>query len=183
MTEFTNGDKDIEQAIFLTAMEDVKPLKQSNKVSFEADKKKPKPKKYRQKSQSNYDSDLDYTADSKAVSAFQSLYFQRSGLRPQEVQKLRKGEFAIQAQLDLHGLTEEAADISLQNFIHRVFQQKTRYALVVHGKGYNSDENYPVLKNLVNRRLKQLKPVLAFCSAQPKDGGTGAVYVFLKAQN
>ena len=50
---------------------------------------------------------------------------------------------------------------------------------IVHGKGHRSDFG-PVLKRMVDRLLRQLDDVLAFCSARQMDGGTGAVMVLLK---
>lgn len=115
------------------------------------------------------------------VGAFESILYHRKGLRLQDLSRLKKGEFALEAELDLHGLTEEQAEATLLAFIERCYQAKKRCVLVIHGKGYNSEVQAPVLKNLTNRRLRQLKVVLAFCSAQPKDGGTGSLYVLLKA--
>lgn len=115
------------------------------------------------------------------VGAFESLLYHRKGIRLQELSRLKMGEFAIEAELDLHGLTEEQADSALLAFVERCYQAKKRCVLVIHGKGYNSEVQAPVLKNLTNRRLRQMKSVLAFCSTQPKDGGTGSLYVLLKA--
>jgi DNA-nicking Smr family endonuclease len=55
-----------------------------------------------------------------------------------------------------------------------------RCVQIVHGKGYNSPGNQPVLKNDINLWLRQHQDVLAFCSTPPKAGGTGALYVLLK---
>jgi len=114
------------------------------------------------------------------VTAFESVEFQRHNLKPQDWKKLKKGAFKTYWQLDLHGETVESADRILMQFIQEAHHQNARYLIIVHGKGYHSESDTPALKNLVNSRLRQLPFILAFCSAQPKDGGTGAVYVFLK---
>jgi DNA-nicking Smr family endonuclease len=51
---------------------------------------------------------------------------------------------------------------------------------IIHGKGYGSNNQGPIIKPLVNKWLQQRNEILAFCSARPNDGGTGAVYVLLK---
>ena len=114
------------------------------------------------------------------VSAFESMQYERQKLKPKDWKKLKKGDFQTYWHLDLHGETVDSADRILLNFLQEAHQQNARYVIIVHGKGYHSDSDTPALKNLVNSRLRQLPFVLAFCSAQPKDGGTGAVYVFLK---
>lgn len=97
--------------------------------------------------------------------------------------KLREGRFSYQAYIDLHGLTKEAAEIELRKFILRCYSLGMRCVLIVHGKGYNSKENTPVLKEMVPLWLSKSplrRIVLAFCSARPYDGGTGALYVLLR---
>lgn len=126
--------------------------------------------------------DMQLDTHCEPVHAFENLAFYRKGLRLQEINKLRKGEAPIQWQLDLHGAQEQQAQQELKQFIEQAYAQHKRFLLVIHGKGYNSESDYPILKNLVNRVLRGYKQVLAFCSAQPKDGGTGSVYVMLKAQ-
>lgn len=114
------------------------------------------------------------------VSAHEQIMHHQKGIRIQELSKLKKGEFANQAQLDLHGYIRDEAEFAIQEFISAAYQDKLRYLRIVHGKGYNSDEQSPILKNLVNQTLRQLKVVLAFCSTPEKDGGTGAVNVLIK---
>lgn len=92
---------------------------------------------------------------------------------------LKKGQIPWEARLDLHGLTVNAARESLSDFIHKHFEQEKRCLLIIHGKGGHQGLP-PVIKNQVNRWLPQFNEVLAFHSALPKDGGLGAVYVFLK---
>lgn len=118
----------------------------------------------------------------QSVSAFETLEYRQPDCSAQDFKRLKKGHFSTVFELDLHGLTEVQADQALTRFLQEAIAYKTRYLIIVHGKGYNSESKQPVLKNLVNCRLPQWSQVLAFCSAQPKHGGTGAVYVFLKKQ-
>lgn len=111
-----------------------------------------------------------------------SLSFSRSGVQFKQLKKLRQGKFPCQAECDLHGLTRAQAEQTLNHFIDHCLQQQYRYVRIVHGKGYRSEQQQPVLKNYLNHALRELVDVLAFCSAQPKDGGQGAVYVLLRSQ-
>lgn len=97
--------------------------------------------------------------------------------------QLRRGEFAIQAHLDLHGLTREEARPALETFMREQRLRGRRCVLVIHGRGLNSKGQVPVLKEQMGRWLSRGelgKRVLAFCTARPVDGGAGAVYVLLR---
>jgi DNA-nicking Smr family endonuclease len=105
------------------------------------------------------------------------------GLDPGLMQALRKGNFPFQDYIDLHGLTKQEASIRLREFLVRTRALGNRCVLVVHGRGLNSENNVSVIKESLPGWLKTspLKHmVLAFCTARPYDGGTGAVYVLLR---
>jgi DNA-nicking Smr family endonuclease len=105
-------------------------------------------------------------------------------LEPLIIEKLKKGELAIQAYLDLHGLMMEEAKEGAFLFIRNSYAMGYRCLMIIHGRGLKSHEG-PVLKNCVINWLSSgvlSSYVLAFCSARPCDGGTGAVYVLLKAR-
>ena len=105
------------------------------------------------------------------------------GLDPHVVRKLRRGDFAVQGHLDLHGLLKDEAKLELEAFLVRNRQQGSRCVLVVHGRGLHSKDQVPVLKDALKRWMTTARfaqHVLAFCSARPHDGGGGAVYVLLK---
>lgn len=93
--------------------------------------------------------------------------------------ELRNGQIPWEARLDLHGLKTEAAREALSDFIHTQAHNNKRCLLIIHGKG-GQEGAPPIIKNLVNRWLPQFNEILAFHSAQAKDGGHGAVYVLLK---
>ena len=86
----------------------------------------------------------------------------------------------LDAEIDLHGLTSNAAKQQLLHFLNHCAKAGYRCVHIVHGTGYRSADNHPVLKNKLNLWLRQHKDVQAFCSAPPKDGGTGAVFVLLQ---
>ena len=106
------------------------------------------------------------------------LSYRGNGIQQQFFKRLRDGQIALESRLDLHGYTTEHARETLCQFIHDCVEHGLRSVLIVHGKGSRGDK--PVIKPLLNYWLPQISDVLAFCSAKPRDGGTGAVYVLLK---
>ncbi|MGZ4955563.1 MAG: Smr/MutS family protein [Methylobacter sp.] len=118
--------------------------------------------------------------DVEKVSLEDSMSFMIPGLQHTILKKLRKGQFGLDAEIDLHGLNSNEAKRQLLHFLHDCVEDGCRCVHIVHGKGYRSADNHPVLKNNLNIWLRQHKDVQAFCSAPPKDGGTGAVFVLLQ---
>jgi DNA-nicking Smr family endonuclease len=103
-------------------------------------------------------------------------------LDPRVMKKLKSGEFTTQAHLDLHGHVRDEAKKVLLSFIQNNHSLGYRTLLIIHGRGLKSDQG-PVLKESVVKWLTTgtlSLLVLAFCSARPCDGGTGALYVLLK---
>ena len=107
------------------------------------------------------------------------LSFRRPGIGTDVTRKLRRGEWSIQRQLDLHGLRRDDAREALGLFIHEAQRQGIRCVRIVHGKGLGSPGKTPVLKQRVLSWLVQKKEVLAFVQAKPADGGAGALVVLL----
>jgi len=102
------------------------------------------------------------------------LHYAQPGLRLQTLRDLKRGTLKIEATLDLHHHT---IDEAIEKCLH--FLREKRCVLIIHGKGTLS-KGKPVLKSMLNQWLREQKNVLAFHSAQPKHGGTGALYVLLK---
>lgn len=109
----------------------------------------------------------------------ESLSFRRPEISIEVVRKLRRGHWALQAQLDLHGLRRDQAREALGHFIHESRRRGLRCVRVVHGKGHGSPGREPVLKSRVRRWLVQKNEVLAFVQARASDGGAGALMVLL----
>ncbi len=109
-----------------------------------------------------------------------SLSFIAPGLQKNVLKKIRKGYFGLDASIDLHGLTSQEAKHQLAKFLHYSIEDGYRCVHIIHGKGYRSSNDQPILKNDINVWLRLHKNVQAFCSTPPKDGGTGAVFVLLK---
>jgi DNA-nicking Smr family endonuclease len=110
------------------------------------------------------------------------LVFLRAGLSNLILRKLRRGHWATQDQLDLHGLRTDEARTLLVDFLNEALKHGWRCVRIVHGKGLRSQNNEPVLKRKVGNWLAQRDEVLAFVQARPEDGGSGAVVVLLKAK-
>ena len=110
----------------------------------------------------------------------ETLSYRRPGIGIDVLQRLRKGEWTIQRQLDLHGLRSDAARDALSGFIRDAHKHGIRCVRVVHGKGLSSPGKTPVLKAKVRNWLVQKNEVLAFVQARPMEGGAGALVVLLR---
>jgi DNA-nicking Smr family endonuclease len=109
-----------------------------------------------------------------------ALSWRGDGIGPEVVRKLRRGVWAIQAQLDLHGLRRDEAREQLASFLREAVRHGLRCVRVVHGKGHGSPGREPVLKSKVKTWLVQKSEVIAFAHARAADGGNGALLVLLK---
>ena len=157
---------------------DATPLKQ-NKQTMQSTKTRP----HRSKSVAT-GSDVDLPAlqqpGSSTIAANDVLSYQGNGVQNRIMRQLKTGKIAVEQRLDLHGQTIEQAHRSIMQFIHQCQQQRKCYVLIIHGRGYRSAGGVPVLKQNVDYWLRQHNSVLAFHTASPADGGTGAVYVLLR---
>jgi DNA-nicking Smr family endonuclease len=109
-----------------------------------------------------------------------ALSFRRPGVGTDVTRKLRKGDWSIQGEIDLHGLRREDAREALANFIRDAHRRGWRCVRVVHGKGLGSPGKTPVLKGKVQGWLIQKNEVMAFVQARGDEGGAGALVVLLK---
>jgi DNA-nicking Smr family endonuclease len=108
------------------------------------------------------------------------LSYRRPGVGPDVPRRLRRGDWVIQKQLDLHGLRVDEAREVLAVFLAECLKREIRCVRIVHGKGLGSVNKEPVLKGKVLKWLTQRAEVLAFCQARPNDGGSGALVALLK---
>jgi len=107
------------------------------------------------------------------------LSFRRPGVSQDVVNRLRLGHWALQAQIDLHGLRRDEAREQLAAFVRECTRRGQRCLRVVHGKGHGSPGREPVLKAKVQRWLAQCGEVVAFTQARGSEGGAGALIVLL----
>ena len=172
-----DSDND-DRSLFRKAVDGVRPLKQDRKT-LRTPRPKPVPQQ-RQRDEQDVVASLlsdDYNPD---IETGEELLFVRGGLQQRVLRKLRRGQFAIEAELDLHGYIVPEAREALAVFLRDAQLTGKRCVRIIHGKGLGAEGRLPVLKIKVNSWLRQKDQVLAFCSARPQDGGTGAVYVLLK---
>ncbi len=171
---------DDEDFSFQEAIKGVKPLK-NDRIDLYAHNRNTRP--FREKndySEPEQSSSLSDDWETANVTGEEFIFFARSGVQLKLQKQLRQGKLAIEDHHDLHGLTSDDARDVLQAFIQFAQQRQMRCVLLVHGKGYRANSEQPVLKNKVNSWLRQHPDVLAFSSAQPRDGGTGAVYILIR---
>lgn len=164
---------------FKKAMQNVRPLDQDK---HRHDTPRPKPRRHKQIDRHTMPPpDLDYALMNQThwIGGEETASFQRPGLQPKQFQKLRRGALIPQAQLDLHQMTGGEALLAIEQFILHCEAENLRKLLIVHGKGQRNPEKKPILKNILIEDLRQRSNVLAFHSAVPRDGGTGALYVLL----
>jgi DNA-nicking Smr family endonuclease len=107
----------------------------------------------------------------------EKLFFARAGLQHKLIKNLKQGKLKISEELDIHGMTLNQAEKTVSAFIDHAIRYQYRCIRIIHGKGK------AVLKNFLDDYLKTLQGVLAFSSAQPRDGGSGALYVLLKKRD
>lgn len=110
----------------------------------------------------------------------EKLSFRRPGVGMDALGKLRRGEWVVQAQLDLHGMRTEQAREEVAHFLAQAHRNGLRCVRIIHGKGLGSLNRQPVLKDKVLRWLTQRLEVIAFCQAPPFAGGSGALLVLLR---
>jgi len=108
--------------------------------------------------------------------------FLRKGLGSDVLGRLRRGQWSVQGELDLHRLTREQARDALTEFLNAARSSGWRCVRIIHGKGLSSPNREPVLKGKVRLWLAQRDEVLAYCEAPHHAGGSGAVLVLLKAR-
>ena len=169
-------------AAFRAAVADARPLRRSDRVCFEAPKPSARPRQR----------ELD-----EAAAIAESLYsplgvddllaiceadsFLRSGLPRSVLRDLRRGRWAIQRHIDLHGCNRHEAHDAVTLFLAQAQGAGKRCVRIVHGRGHGSPGREGVLRQLVKGWLARRRDVLAFCHAPLNDGGEGALWVLLKA--
>jgi DNA-nicking Smr family endonuclease len=172
-----NGDNE-DRSLFRKAVQGARPLKQDRHHPKQP-RRKPVPLQRHRDDQEVMASLLsdDYSPD---IETGEELLFVRTGIQQRVLRKFRRGQYTIEAELDLHGRTATEARELVSQFLQRACAGNKRCVRIIHGKGLSSIGKLPILKVKVNSWLRQKDEVLAFCSARPQDGGGGAVYVLLK---
>jgi DNA-nicking Smr family endonuclease len=161
---------------FRRAVADVRPLRTTPRV--------PSPRPSLRRSRTRQDATLAENVAGAAPAGIvaggdEALAFRRTWLQADVLRRLQRGEFPIEADLDLHGLGRDAARLALREFVAEAVAHRWRCVRVIHGKGLRSGPDGPVLRHLVDHWLRRVDEVAAFASARPPDGGSGATCVLL----
>lgn len=175
------ADDDGDSGLFRRLMADARPLRQEPRATSPRRPAKVAGSRRRDARDVLQESVNDTPPDEVHMDS-DGLRFQRAAVGRKTLRKLARGGFRVQAELDLHGLTESAADIALREFVNECCLRGHVCVRIVHGKGLGSGARGPVLKRLVGTRLRNWEQVLAFVPARPVDGGSGAVYVLLQGK-
>ena len=123
---------------------------------------------------------LQMAFDPAILEVGEELSYLRDGYSPKLLRQLKRGQFSVQDDIDLHQMNAAAAQATIVTFLAEAKHGGLRCVRIVHGKGLRSKAAGPVLKNLTDRMLRRRDDVIAFASARPAQGGTGAVVVLLK---
>lgn len=169
-------------ALFRAAVGVVNPLPENGRVAPQVIARKPVPRRHGNNQETSDSRPDSGPADnfSDCVPEITADDYLGNGLSRMILRKLRRGAWPVQDVLDLHGNHTEAARKLLQQFLHEATGRNLRCVQVIHGKGLNSQDGEAVLRKLTRHWLTQHRQVLAYCNAQPRNGGSGAVVVLLK---
>tara|TARA_R110001599_G_scaffold65838_2_gene185952 strand:- start:204140 stop:204751 length:612 start_codon:yes stop_codon:yes gene_type:complete len=176
-----------EEKRFIDEMADVVPLKREPRVAIRPGavaERDSSQELRRQAAEQGPEQDRNTLTDG-AVVPLDSWYvmdFKRPGVQNGVFRKLKQGRYETDARLDLHRMTAAIARRELFWFLEESIRLGLRTVLIIHGKGQTSaeKERSSILKGCTDQWLRELDRVQAFHSAQPRHGGTGAVYVLLK---
>jgi DNA-nicking Smr family endonuclease len=167
--------------LFRQEVRDVRPLPRGRERPT-APKPSPQARFRRADEHSVLDESLNGPIDPELVESADELSFRRDNVSPGVLRKLRNGSYAVDDELDLHGLNSAQAKAALRDFLNSAHVYRRHCIRIIHGKGHRSGPRGPVLKNVVNAWLRRHASVAAFASARPLDGGVGAVYVLLRSK-
>ncbi len=179
MSDKEPTDEEKDKDLFLEAVGNVKRMNKKH-VLLKKRRPKPKPLQFLADEKAVMGELLSDPADPDILISEEHASWSRAGVQNTVMRRLKNGRYAIQGELDLHGYTQHEAREELIGFIHAA-RASNRYCVrIIHGHGLSRSDHKAILKPSVNHWLRQHSQVLAFCSAPPSDGGTGAVYVLLR---
>jgi DNA-nicking Smr family endonuclease len=162
---------------FRKAVANVKPLKRAKRVSLRGPAPAPVPQqRQRDEAAALAESLLGPQSPEDSLETGDALSYLREGMSRETLRKLRRGHWAVEDGVDLHGLTRDQAAAVLVEFLQHCLAHGLRCVRIVHGKGLG------ILKAMLGRWLPQREEVLAYCQAPATDGGSGALLVLLKAR-
>jgi DNA-nicking Smr family endonuclease len=179
----SSGVQTDETRLFREAVRDVKPLGSPAQPAEQPSSRRPRPaaRFSRADRLAVLEESLRDDVVDPDVASGEELVFHRAGIQAAVLRKLRRGDYRVQGEIDLHGLNVSEAKQALREFLAQALLRRWRCVRIIHGKGLRSGHRGPVLKGMVGAMLRKIGPVLAYVSARQVDGGTGAVYVLLSS--
>ena len=171
-----------EASLFRVEIADATPLAPHGRIVPDRERPAPRPRQRELDDREVLELSLSDEIDiERFLDTDDSLSWRREGIGPDVVRRLRRGEWTVRSQIDLHGLRVDQARTALVEFLSDAVRSEWRCLRIIHGKGLGSPSREPVLKGKVKKWLAQRAEVLAFCQARPNDGGSGALIVLLQA--
>ncbi len=118
--------------------------------------------------------------DPASIEVGEEISYLKNGVAPRVLRDLKRGRFSIRDEIDLHQMTAAVAREAMKEFLEYNRRADRLCLKIIHGKGLRSRAAGPVLKRMVDSALRKRGDVIAFASAKPVEGGTGATLVLLK---
>jgi len=181
MKKAVSGRRPPDDLDFRAAMRGVVPLERVARVEHRVPRPAPIPHQRLRDERRVLAESLSTPAHPDAGTATgEELVYVRPGVPNTVLRKLRRGNWVVQDDFDLHGMTAVEARVAVAEFLAECTQRGVRCVRIVHGKGLRSRNRMPVLKRKLSHWLILRDEVLAYCEARPADGGSGAVVVLLR---
>ena len=172
--------KDDERDLFRAAMRGVRPLSAPERASAARRKPSPRARQTRAEHVAVLRESLAAPEVELDIQPGGSMQYRQAGVPETVLRRLRRGEYRIEAEIDLHGMRLAEARVRLREFLLAALARRLQCLRIVHGKGLRSGQRGPVIKNAVHSLLRRVDSVIAFTSAAMRDGGTGATLVLLR---
>lgn len=173
------NDDDDDLRAFRDAMAGASPIKPSDRADTRPAPPGPRARFTQRDRRRVLEESLSGNPDPSLLGTGDEVFFARPGLPRPVLRKLKRGAYRIHSELDLHGLNALQARDALNEFLQECVRERYTCVRIVTGKGKRSDDGRPVLKPKVARWLRKRDEVLAYSTARPVDGGSGALYVLL----
>ena len=174
----TRDDSD-DARLFRESIGGVRPLKRGDAHAPHKPQQPPHPAQAEKDEARVRDELLVHAIDPASIEVGDEIHYLKPGQPQRLLKRLRRGQFSVRAELDLHEMTTAVAREAIRGFLDESIARGEYCVRIVHGKGLRSRGDGPVLKRLTATMLARRKDVIAYASARPAQGGTGAVVVLL----
>ena len=176
-TDVDSSDSDL----FRNAIDKVRPLSKGGDLPPETTRPAPLPRQFESDEAAVRDELLTHAFDPASIELGDEILYLKPGQPERLLKQLRRGHFSIRAEIDLHQMTVRVAREAIKLFLADALAHDELCVRIVHGKGLRSAARGPVVKRMTEQVLRRRDDVLAFASALPAQGGTGAVLVLLRS--